>query len=230
MVMTDAFSKYTELSAIHDKRAETVAKSFFEHWICRHGVPRVIVSDRGKEFLNSVMKELCEFMGITHDATSSYHPQSNAQAETYNKTMIRYLGGMLENNETLDWEELLPAMMFCYNTHVHRATKESPFFLTYLHSPRLPYFNLSNPRKLYKDDYLSEAFENMRLSFSHVRDNLKDARDMREQYFNRKTQDRVFRVGEQVLVKFPQIPVGANKKVLQGVERPLQDRQGPKPS
>ena len=48
-------------------------------------------------------------MGIDHRATSSYHPQSNAQAETYNKTMIRYLSSMLDNKHTLDWEELLPA-------------------------------------------------------------------------------------------------------------------------
>ena len=32
------------------------------------------------------MKDLCDNMGIDHRATSSYHPQSNAQAETYNKT------------------------------------------------------------------------------------------------------------------------------------------------
>ena len=57
MFMTDAFSKYTELAAICDKKADTVAKVFFEHWICRHGVPAVIVSDRGKEFLNDTMKK-----------------------------------------------------------------------------------------------------------------------------------------------------------------------------
>ena len=48
LVNTDAFSKYTELSAIPDKSVNMVARSFFEFWICRHGVPRSIVSDRGK--------------------------------------------------------------------------------------------------------------------------------------------------------------------------------------
>ena len=148
-VMTDIFSKFTELAAICDKKAETVAKVFFEHWICRHGVPAVIFSDRGKEFLNDTMKKLCEFMGMDHNPTSSYHSQSNAQAETYNKTMIRYLSCMLDNNTTLDWEEMLPAMMMAYNCHVHQATKESPFFLTYQHNPRLPYFNMDKPQLLY---------------------------------------------------------------------------------
>ena len=99
--------------------------------------------------------------------------------------MIRYLSSMLDNKHTLDWEELLPAMMLCYNTHVQRATQESPFFLTYLHSPRLPYFNLDSPRKLYGDDYVPNAFAQLRLSFKQVRNNLEDARRHREDYFNR---------------------------------------------
>ena len=65
--------------AIPDKTAETVCKAFFESWICRHRVPAAIVSDREKEFLNSMMTDLCGYLGIDHNATSSYHPQ----AETY---------------------------------------------------------------------------------------------------------------------------------------------------
>ena len=83
------------------------------------------------EFLTETMKKLCEMFGVDHSPASSYHPQSNAQAETYNKTMIRYFSSMLDNSDTLDWELLLPAMMMAYNLHVHRATGESPFFLTY---------------------------------------------------------------------------------------------------
>ena len=94
LVIPDAFSKHTELAVIPDESANTVTRSFFECWICRHSVPRLIVSDRSKEFLNSVVKNLCDYMGIDHRATSSYHPQSNAQEETYNKTMIHYLSSM----------------------------------------------------------------------------------------------------------------------------------------
>ena len=81
----------------------------------------MIVSDRGKEFLNSVMVDLCGYLGINHNATSSYHPQMNGQADTYSKTMIQYLSSMLENTMTLDWEEQLLAMMMAYNCHVQSA-------------------------------------------------------------------------------------------------------------
>ena len=125
-----------------------MARAFFESWVCRHGVPTSFVSDRGKEFLNETLKKLCEMLGVDHSPTSSYHPQSNAQAETYNKTMFRYLSSMLDNSETLHWELLLLAMMMAYFLHVYQATGESPFFLTYLHSPKLHFFNLDKPRPL----------------------------------------------------------------------------------
>ena len=166
MVMTETFSKYTELAVIEDKKAETVARAFFESWICRHGVPILIVSNWGKEFLNKTMKKLCELLGINHNPTSFYHPQSNAQTETYNKAMIRHLSFMLDNQSTLAWEEVFPAMMMSYNYHVHRATEESLSFLTHLHNPRLPLFNLSRPNPLYSTGYVERAFHNLEVSYN----------------------------------------------------------------
>ena len=119
---------------------------------------------------------------------------------------------MLDNVNTLDWEEQLPAMMMAYNCHVQRATQETPFFLTYLHSPRLPYFDLQKPRLLYGEDYVSLAFNRMWAAYSQVKDNLTSARDAREVYFSQKTKDREFAVGDQVLVKFPLVPRGQNPK------------------
>ena len=38
-------------------------------------------------------------MGLDHQATSAYHLESNAQAKTYNKTMIRYLNPKFYNKK-----------------------------------------------------------------------------------------------------------------------------------
>ena len=71
--------------------------------------------------------------------------------------MKAYLTTMLSNEQTLDWEEWLPALMLSYNTQVHKSTLESPFFLTYLHDPKLPFFNIQNPRPMYKDGYVADT-------------------------------------------------------------------------
>ena len=118
--------------------------------------------------------------------------------------MIRYLASMLDNSHTLDWEEQLPAMMMSYNCHdMQRATHETPFFLSFLHSPRLPYFDRDKPRLLYGEDYASLAFNRMKKAYRQVKENLESAGDAREVYSNRKTEDRVFAVGDKTLVKFP---------------------------
>jgi hypothetical protein len=57
LVMTDAFSKWTELVAIPDKEALTVASAFFSRWVCRWSCPKEILTDRGKEFCNQLLEE-----------------------------------------------------------------------------------------------------------------------------------------------------------------------------
>ena len=121
---------------------------------------------------------------------------------------------MLDNSETFDGEFLLPAMMMAYNSHVHRAIGESPFFPTYLHLPKLPFFNLDKPRPLYGESYVEDAFRTMTMSYNAARDNLKEAEKIREEYFNRKTEKQSFAVGDKVLVKFPKIPRGVNPNIF----------------
>jgi hypothetical protein len=135
LVMTDAFTKYTELAAIKNKEAETVANAFFVRWVLRYSTPFSILSDNGKEFLNKFMKKLCSELNILHKNTSSYHPQTNATAELFNKVMKRYLQSVLDP-PFLDWESYLPHLQFCYNTSISKATKFSPSHLLYgLDSP-----------------------------------------------------------------------------------------------
>ena len=109
---------------------------------------------------------------------------------------------------------MLSAIMMAYNSHVHWATKESQFFLTYLHSPRLPYFNLDKPQSLYGQTYVDEAFKNLQVPYKFAKDNLKLAEDARTEYFNHSVEKRFFKKGDKVLVKFPIVPKGVNPKFL----------------
>ncbi|ROT77966.1 hypothetical protein C7M84_003340 [Penaeus vannamei] len=45
LVMIDSFSRYTELAPIPDKSAQTVARAFLSHVICRHGAPEQLMCD-----------------------------------------------------------------------------------------------------------------------------------------------------------------------------------------
>lgn len=47
----------------------------------RFGMPRVIVSDRGTHFCNKTIAALFRRYGVLHKVSTSYHPQTNGQAE-----------------------------------------------------------------------------------------------------------------------------------------------------
>ena len=54
LVITDTFTKYTELVPVLNKEASTVARAFFERWICRFGVPTVIISGNAIKHLRTL--------------------------------------------------------------------------------------------------------------------------------------------------------------------------------
>ena len=211
-VMTDAYTKVVELDAIPDKSAETVARSFFERWICRYSVPIQLVTDNGKEFSNELLNELCKLLGIKHKTTTAYHPASNSSAESFNRSMKKYLTAMLDNDKTLDWEAQLPMLQLSYNTHVHQSTLESPFWLTYHMDPRLPYFDLEKPKPLYNAQAAPALFQSLSETHKKVHQEQWKARDLREEYYNRKAKERSFEPGDRVLFYNNAVPKNVNAK------------------
>ena len=49
--ITDAFTWYTDLVPIPDKKTTTVAKELLDQWILRHGFYEQVISDHGGEFV-----------------------------------------------------------------------------------------------------------------------------------------------------------------------------------
>ena len=131
LTITDAFTKYVELVSLPNKEAPTVCEAIFNRWICRYSVPLEIVTDQGGEFCNDLSAELYKLLQLTHLHTSSRHPTCNSQAEVANKTIAKYLRNLVRD-DTLDWEQYLPPLMFSYNTSFHRSIKTT-LFLSLIH-------------------------------------------------------------------------------------------------
>jgi transposase InsO family protein len=196
VVMTDAFTKYVELAAIPNKTEDQVAKVLFERCFCRFSAPTVMISDQGKEFCNNLVNRLCALWDVDKRRTSLYHPQTNSSAESYNRSMRKYITAMTDKHSQMDWEDLLPSMMLPYNCQVHRATGGSLFFLTFAHDPRLPYFNIEKPRMFYNRSYASDMYEISRAAHKAAKKSLEEQQDRQEGYYDKKTEYRTFRPGK----------------------------------
>ena len=57
----------------------------------RYGIPKVLVSDNGPQFVSFQFKEFCKVYDIKHTPSSLEYPQSNELAENSVKTAKRLL-------------------------------------------------------------------------------------------------------------------------------------------
>ena len=78
--------KWAEAMPTFKPEGETTTFFVFNQIIERFGIPKVIVTDHGSHFQNSMMTELTTMIGFIQEHSSSYYPHVNGQVEAINKT------------------------------------------------------------------------------------------------------------------------------------------------
>ncbi|KRH94791.1 pol polyprotein [Pseudoloma neurophilia] len=74
IVATDYTTRWTEARPLQTKRKEEIVCFIFENIFLRHGPPRKLISDQGTEFLNDLVKSLCNKMKTEHSSVSACSP------------------------------------------------------------------------------------------------------------------------------------------------------------
>ena len=187
LVMVDRFSKVVVLVPLRNQDENTLIAAIKNRWIYRFGKPRSFLSDRGKTFEGNKLREMCKTFNITQEFSSPYQHQSNGLAER----TIRSLRDMVvtssaSQNDSLDWEELLPKIEFLLNTTWQSSIGCTPFEVLFrqklnLHGTfnRLPHTQ-SNPMTV---EHSSKSAYRLQMQDDEKRGH------------------RIFQVGEEVLVK-----------------------------
>ena len=173
------FSRYLYCHPCSRDRAED-AVSALENFVLEYGIPKVIHSDRGVHFINSVFKKFCVQFNIKHQIHVAYRPQSSGQIERIHRSLKNSLW-ILCNSSDLDWVEALPYVRRAHNVAFNSATKVSPYFCVFGRNPDLTgLFNLkpvsSNPKDYSKNlaTTLQKAYKAIRVSQSGADKNLRD--------------------------------------------------------
>ena len=81
--------------------------------ICRYGIPRVLVSDNGKQFDNSAFRDFCSELGIKNHYSFPAHQQANGQVEVTNWTLLKIIKTRLEGAKGI-WPDKLPSILWVY--------------------------------------------------------------------------------------------------------------------
>src|ERR1700760_501300 len=100
----------------------------------RHGLPKKVISDRGQQFVASFIKDLYALLRIRGAPSTAYHPQTDGMNERSHQETEQFLAAFVGYHQD-DWSEWLDIAEFVQNDHIHSATHQTPFYLTYGQHP-----------------------------------------------------------------------------------------------
>ena len=127
LVYLDLFTSYLVTRALHTSQAAEVAKHVFQIF-AEFGPPRILQSDRGKEFVNHILTELAKIYNVTVKVSTPTYHRSLGSVERLNRTLAtslrKLLGGALST-----WDTILPLATLYYNAATRTLTKSTPYAL-----------------------------------------------------------------------------------------------------
>ena len=130
VVGIDYFTKWVEAEALATITEKNIRSFVWRNIICRYGIPRVLVSDNGKQFEKNAFRDFCSELGIKNHYLLPAHPQANGQVEVMNRSLLKIIKTWLEGANGI-WSDELPSVLWAYWTTARTPIGEMPFQLAY---------------------------------------------------------------------------------------------------
>ncbi|HBS53358.1 MAG TPA: hypothetical protein DD806_05115 [Flavobacterium sp.] len=220
LTFLDDLTKFFRAIPLQNQEACTVAKAFVKEIICLHGIPEILLTDQGSNFVGKLFKSICKLLDLKKIQTTAYHPQTNGALERTHRTMAEHLRALV-NPEQTDWDDWLPHVVFTFNTTVHSSTGFTPFELLYGYEPTLPSSITEAPRTYYNyDDLVIDLKSKFQHCWKRAKENIKNSKEASKKQYDKKVHVNSYNIGDKVLLKIEQIKHG-----LCGKLSPL--RKGP---
>ena len=83
LIVTDHFTRFAQAFITPNETAPVVAKTLWDQYFMKYGIPEKIISDQGRNFESKLIAELCNLGRIQKLCTSPYRPQTNGQCERF---------------------------------------------------------------------------------------------------------------------------------------------------
>uniref|UniRef100_A0A2N9I2W9 Uncharacterized protein n=1 Tax=Fagus sylvatica TaxID=28930 RepID=A0A2N9I2W9_FAGSY len=221
VVAIDYFTKWVEAEPLATITERNIQNFVWKTVICRFGIPRVLVSDNGKQFDNPRFRQFSQELGIHNHYSSPGHPQANGQVEVTNRSLLKLIKTRLEGAKGL-WPEELPSILWAYRTTVRIPTGETPFRMTFGSEAVVPVeIGLTSFRTLAYDGQKNE--EQLRLNLDLI-DEVRETAEARmkryqekmARHYNSRVKPRQLSIGDLVL-----------RKVTLATRNPSEGKLGP---
>ena len=207
IVIQDLFTKWPLVFAVPDQKTSRIARLIAEEVVPCFGVPECLLSDRGTNLLYNLMADLCRMLGVTELNTTAYHPQCDGAVEQFNRTLKTILRKHAAKFGC-QWDRFLPGILWAYRNTPHTSTGEKPSFLLYGVDCRSPTEAAFLPTTEVHPMEASDYREELMLSLSSARQLtascIQKAQGKYKKQYDRKARKSTLRLGDWILVRFPQ--------------------------
>lgn len=209
------FTKFILTIPLKTQSATEVAEAMVSDIILRFGIPKVILSDQGANFMSKVFRNFCSLFQIRKIRTSAYHPQSNGSLERFHRTLKEYLRHFIDNNQD-NWDDLLKFAEFAHNNTKHNVTGFHPSELVFGRKMNVP-SSIMKPQAssaFYShDDFLAVLRNNLKQSFKIAAENLTKTKVTQKKRHDNNLNVPNFQIGDAVLLLNETARQGRSKKL-----------------
>ena len=201
-----ASTRFPEAIPLRKITAQTVIKALIK-FFTSYGLPKVVQSDQGSNFMSKLFKQVLQQLGIKHSTSSAYHPESQGALERFHQTLKTMLKTFCHESPK-DWDDGVHLVLFALKEVVQESLGFSPFELVFGHQVR-------GPLKVFKDtlvtdrtatnllDYVSSFKSKLLYARELAQKNLVKAQGKMKAWYDGKSRKRDFNPGDEVLVLFP---------------------------
>ncbi|KAK3095200.1 hypothetical protein FSP39_011413 [Pinctada imbricata] len=170
-VIIDEYSRYPVVEIIRSLSAHTVIPTL-DKVLSVFGIPSMIKSDNGAPFNSHAFKEFAQNMGFKHRKIMPLWPRANAQAEAFNKPLIKAVKSA--HIEGRSWKQEMFRFLRQYRATTHTSTAFTPHRLLFGREP-----STKLPKVQRKNTQNSEITEKVRQNDEQSKAKMKNAADKR---------------------------------------------------
>ena len=176
------------------------------------GFPAVLRSDKGSEFVNSIIEAVNDTLGVNHVFGAAFHPQSQGYIEGRHKSINSILKAYSLDHPK-KWARYAKLAQWCLRA-TPRADRDnkSPYEIITGRKPQGPIdavFKMTSTKKLTPGGYVSDLFKYMQSTHEKISAqlNAQFAKRLHKNSVEAKLSQRP-KVGDLVFVKRPPVAVG----------------------
>lgn len=214
-IVLDHKTKFVLLKALPKASARAVNKFLIDEVFHKFGVPEILHSDNGKQFVSESFRELLSSYGIIHMRSAIHSPQANA-SERVNQSILVNIRNYIQKDQSR-WDENLSKIECCLRSTIHASIGVTPYFA-------LTGYNMITHAQAYeilkKLNAIDEGeitilpkSEQMKLSHDRITRKMHEAYERNTKSYNKRSRCVSFKPGQEVYFVQSCFKKGINAKL-----------------